>query len=173
MEQPLIAGVATDTSQAKITVTGVPDVPGAAARLFEEVARVGVNVDMVVQNVSVAGSGKTDISFTVAETEGERLRPVLEELSEQLNYDWVFFNNSIGILSVVGAGIRSHPGVYARVFGALRDAGINIQMISASEIRVSIVTTAEDLDRAAQVVHTAFRLDSENGDAIVYAGTGR
>lgn len=173
MEQPIVAGLATDRSQAKITVVGVPDVPGAAARLFEEVASAGVAVDMVVQNVSVAGSGKTDISFTVADTDAGMLRPVLEDLSQQLKYERVLFNNSIGILSVVGAGIRATAGVYARVFGALRDAGINIQMISASEIRVSVVMAVDDLDRAAQVVHTAFELDSEDGDAIVYAGTGR
>lgn len=171
VEEPLVSGVSVDRGQEKITVVGVPDVPGAAAKLFEEVALTGANVDMVVQNVSVAGDGRTDISFTMSQGESEALRGVLAKLQEQMGIPEVVYDDTVGKLTVVGAGLRSNPGAYAMVFGSLRDAGINIEMISASEIRVSVVLSDSDLERAAQVVHTAFGLDG--GPATVYAGTGR
>lgn len=173
MEDALVSGISTDRSQAKVTVVGVPDSPGAAATLFERVAASGVNVDMVVQNVSAVATGLTDISFTVAKGDAEALLPGLERLVTELGAQGVLVNSQIGILSVVGAGVRSHPGVYAQVFGALRDACINIEMISASEMRISVVMGESELDRAARVVHETVGLDAESGEAVVYAGTGR
>ncbi|ROR96235.1 aspartate kinase [Salana multivorans] len=173
MEAPIISGVAHDRSQAKVTCVGVPDVPGAAARLFESVAAAGVNIDMIVQNVSVAGSGETDISFTLPATDISTVRPVLDELARELGYTEVLYKENVGKLSLVGAGMRSHPGVSAKLFGALRDAGVNIEMISTSEIRISVVTESDDLDTAVRAVHTAFGLDATEVEAVVYGGTGR
>lgn len=173
MEQAMVTGLATDLTQAKITAVGVPDRPGVAAEMFEAIAQAGVNVDMVVQNVSISGRGTTDISFTVSRDSVPALQPVLKKLQASMGFDQVQFNDAIGTLSVVGAGVRSNPGVAAKVFGALRDAGINIDMISASEVRISVVTTAEDLTAAARAVHTAFELDRAEGETIIYAGTGR
>ncbi|OJX97409.1 MAG: aspartate kinase [Micrococcales bacterium 73-15] len=173
MEAPIISGVAHDRSQAKVTCVGVPDVPGAAARLFESVAAAGVNIDMIVQNVSVAGSGETDISFTLPATDISTVRPVLDELAGELGYTEVLYKENVGKLSLVGAGMRSHPGVSAKLFGALRDAGVNIEMISTSEIRISVVTESDDLDTAVRAVHTAFGLDATEVEAVVYGGTGR
>lgn len=172
MEEAVVTGLATDTSQAKITALNVPDRPGVAAELFGAIADRGINVDMVVQNVSVSGSSKTDISFTVSRSDVPLLQPVLMELEEDLKFSGVQFDESIGTLSVVGAGIRSNPGVAARVFSALRDSGINIDMISASEVRISLVVAAEDLEKAAKAVHAAFNLDGDGTEAVVYAGTG-
>jgi aspartate kinase len=173
MEDPLISGVAHDRSEAKITVTGVPDKPGMAARIFEVVAESGANIDMIVQNVSAASTGKTDISFTLPEGHGPDALAALRGVRDEVGYDNLEFDDQIGKLSLVGAGMKSHPGVSARLFGAVRDAGINIEMISTSEIRISIVTRADSLDDAVRAVHTAFGLDSTDGEAVVYAGTGR
>ncbi len=173
MEQPVVTGLATDESQAKITMVGVPDKPGIAAEIFEAIAGSGINVDMVVQNVSVSENGKTDISFTVATSDVPRLHPVLTKMQQETAFERVQFNDAIGTVSVVGAGIRSNPGVAAMVFGALRDAGINIEMISASEVRISLVVQADDLKRAAQAIHRACGLDADGSEATVYAGTGR
>ena len=173
MEAPIISGVAHDRSQAKVTCVGVPDVPGAAARLFEAVASAGANIDMIVQNVSVQGSGETDISFTLPTADVAAVRPVLDALADELGYTEVLYNENIGKLSLVGAGMRSHPGVSAKLFGALRDAGVNIEMISTSEIRISVVTAADDLDTGVRAVHTAFGLDAAEIEAVVYGGTGR
>ena len=173
MEDAIISGLATDSSPAKITLVGLADQPGTAAAVFDAVADAGVNVDMVVQNISSAGDGLTDISFTVDESRVAALSPVLRELQRKLAIQLVRFNESVGTLSVVGAGIRSHPGVASRVFAALGEAGINIEMISASEVRISVVVAQDDLARAARVVHTAFGLDSQSGEAVVHAGTGR
>jgi len=173
MEEPIIAGVAHDRSQGKITVMGVPDVPGAAARLFAVVAEAGANVDMIVQNVSSAATGLTDISFTLPEADGPSTLAALRAAAGDLGYADLRYDDQIGKLSLVGAGMRSHPGVSARLFGALFDAGINIEMISTSEIRISVVTRAESLDDAVRAVHTAFDLDSSESEAVVYGGTGR
>jgi aspartate kinase, monofunctional class len=172
MEQPIIAGVAHDRSEAKVTVVGVPDVPGTAARIFEVVAEAGVNIDMIVQNVSAAKTGLTDISFTLPSDDGAKATAALAAIQEEVGFESVQYDDQIGKLSLVGAGMKSHPGVSAKLFGALRDAGINIEMISTSEIRVSVVTRADQLDDAVRAVHTAFELDGE-GEAVVYAGTGR
>ena len=173
MEQPIISGVAHDRSEAKVTVVGVPDVPGTAAQIFEVVAGAGVNIDMIVQNVSAAATGLTDISFTLPAADGGRATTALKAVQQQIGFESLQYDDTIGKLSLVGAGMRSHPGVSAKLFGALRDAGINIEMISTSEIRVSVVTSADQLDDAVRAVHTAFDLDSADGEAVVYGGTGR
>ncbi|HCX85113.1 MAG TPA: aspartate kinase [Micrococcales bacterium] len=173
MEAPIISGVAHDRSQAKATLVGVPDVPGAAARIFETVAAAGANIDMIVQNVSVQGTGETDISFTLPAADIAVVRPALDALAQELGYREVQYRDNIGKLSLIGAGMRSHPGVSAKLFGALRDAGVNIEMISTSEIRLSVVTSSDDLDTAVRAVHTAFGLDAAEVEAVVYGGTGR
>ncbi len=173
VEQPIIAGVAHDRSEAKITVVGVPDVPGKAARIFQVVGDAGVNIDMIVQNVSVAATGLTDISFTLPALDGTAALTALTERQPDIGFHSLQFDDQIGKLSLVGAGMKSHPGVSAKLFAALADAGINIEMISTSEIRLSVVTRADDLDDAVRAVHTAFELDAEQDEAVVYGGTGR
>ncbi|MDM7854679.1 aspartate kinase [Cellulomonas alba] len=173
MEQPIIAGVAHDRSEAKITIVGVPDVPGKAARIFEVVAGAGVNIDMIVQNVSAAATGLTDISFTLPASDGTAAMATLTERQPEIGYASLQYDDTIGKLSLIGAGMKSHPGVSAQLFAALANAGINIEMISTSEIRISVVTRADDLDDAVRAVHTAFDLDSEQDEAVVYGGTGR
>ena len=173
MEQPIISGVAHDRSEAKVTVVGVPDVPGTAARIFEVVAAADVNIDMIVQNVSVAQTGLTDISFTLPASDGQSATAALQAVQDELGFESLQYDDTIGKLSLIGAGMRSHPGVSAKLFGALRDAGINIEMISTSEIRVSVVMRSDQLDDAVRAVHTAFDLDSGEEQAVVYGGTGR
>jgi aspartate kinase len=173
VEQAIISGVAHDRSEAKITVVGVPDTPGKAAEIFEAVATAGINIDMIVQNVSTAASGLTDVSFTLPKTEGAQGMAALQAVSASVGYDSLQYDDTIGKLSLVGAGMRSHPGVSAKFFKALAEAGINIEMISTSEIRISVVTRADHLDDAVRAVHTAFGLDSAEGEAVVYGGTGR
>lgn len=173
VEEPVISGVSVDRTPAKVTVVGVPDVPGAAARIFQTVAGADVHVDMVVQNVSLKGNEKTDISFTVPVDNLDRVRKALAHLSEDMDFEDVIYNDQIGKLSVVGAGIRSHTGAYATVFEALSKAHINIQMISASEVRISVIMDAHLLETAAQVIHSVFGLDDPRLRAKVYAGTGR
>ncbi|MGY4645113.1 aspartate kinase [Cellulomonas sp. URHB0016] len=173
VEQPIIAGVAHDRSEAKVTVVGVPDVPGKAARIFEVVAGSGVNIDMIVQNVSVAATGLTDISFTLPATDGAAATAALTEHQPDIGFRSLQYDDTIGKISLVGAGMKSHPGVSARLFAALSDAGINIEMISTSEIRISVVTRADSLDEAVRAVHTAFELDSSEDEAVVYGGSGR
>ncbi|MGC0141454.1 MULTISPECIES: aspartate kinase [unclassified Pseudactinotalea] len=174
MEDPLISGVAHDRSQAKVTVIDVPDIPGSAARVFEVVAAAGINLDMIVQNVpTTKGSGVTDISFTLTTEHAESAANALRACRDEIGYHDVVFDNGVGKLSLVGAGMRSHPGVAAKLFGAIRDAGINIEMISTSEIRISVVTRRRDLDKAVRAVHEAFDLDADEVEAVVYGGTGR
>lgn len=171
-EEPLVSGVAIDRSQAKITVVGVPDVPGSAAAIFTRVSKAGVNIDMIVQNVQSAGRGRTDISFTLPKEQGAAVAKQLQAEQEDLGYQQVLFDDQIGKLSVVGAGMRSHSGVSLILFDALSSNGINVEMISTSEIRISVVLRDTDLDNAARAVHTAYGLDSDI-EATVYAGTGR
>ncbi|AVG24657.1 aspartate kinase [Pontimonas salivibrio] len=172
MEEPIITGVASDLSEAKITVVGVPDVPGKAADIFTIVADVGANIDMIVQNISVQQSGHTDISFTLPKEDGERAMNALRAKQAEAGFDSLIYDEGIGKLSVVGAGMRTNAGVSAQLFRALSDAGINIEMISTSEIRISVVTRADILPEAVRVVHEAFGLDADT-DATVHAGTGR
>ena len=172
VEAPIIAGIAHDRSEGKITIVGVPDRVGIAAKIFGAVADAGINIDMIVQNVSAAETAKTDISFTLPKGDGPKALSVLQAIKGDVEYADLRFDDTIGKIALVGAGMKSHPGVSAKFFGALAEAGINIEMISTSEIRVSAVTRAEQLDDAVRAVHTAFGLDSTE-DAIVYGGTGR
>lgn len=172
MEQPIISGVAHDRSEAKVTVVGVPDIPGKAAEIFGIVAGAHSNIDMIVQNVSTQGSGRTDISFTLPIVEGSDALAALKASQADVGYESVEYDEKIGKLSLIGAGMRSNPGVSYRFFKALSDAGVNIDMISTSEIRISVVTHADLLDQAVRAVHAAFDLDGETV-ATVHAGTGR
>lgn len=172
VEEPIIAGIATDLSEAKITVVGVPDVPGKAAQIFKIVAKTEANVDMIVQNVSAAATGLTDISFTLPKSEGQRVLTALNAEQPDVGFQSLQYDDQIGKLALVGAGMRTNTGVSAQLFAALFDAGINIEMISTSEIRISVVTRADTVNEAARVVHRAFGLDGDD-KAIVYAGTGR
>jgi aspartate kinase len=173
VEAPIIAGVAHDRSEAKITVVGVPDHPGMAAQIFQAVADAEINIDMIVQNVSAVETGLTDISFTLPKTDGTVGVQALKRIQPVVGFNSLLYDDHIGKLSLVGAGMRSHPGVSATFFKALATAGVNIEMISTSEIRVSVITRDDQLDEAVRAVHTAFGLDSSDGEAVVYGGTGR
>jgi len=172
MEEPIVAGVATDLGQAKITIIGVPDVPGKAAEIFKIVAKSGANVDMIVQNVSAAATGRTDISFTLPKGDAATALKALAGDQSEVGFESLVHDDQIGKLSVVGAGMRTHSGVSATLFEALSIAGINIEMISTSEIRISVVVRGDDLAEAARVVHRAYDLDGD-ADATVHAGSGR
>lgn len=173
MEQAIIAGVAHDRSEAKITVVGVPDKVGEAARIFEALAATEVNIDMVVQNVSAAKTGLTDISFTLPRTDGQTAMGALARIQDEVGYDQLLYNDQIGKVSLIGAGMRSHPGITAKFFSALASAGVNIEMISTSEIRISVVVDEPQVDDAVRATHTAFDLDADEVEAVVYGGTGR
>lgn len=173
MEDPIIAGVAHDRSEAKITVIGVPDVPGSAARLFQAVASADINIDMIVQNVSATVTGVTDISFTLPTAQVPEARAAIAADAAAIGYAELTVDDTIGKISLIGAGMRSNAGVSAQFFSALRDAGVNIEMISTSDIRISVITRSEKLDDAVRAVHTAFGLDTEGGEAVVYGGSGR
>jgi aspartate kinase len=173
VEQPIIAGVAHDRSEAKVTVVGVPDRPGEAAAIFETVANAEINIDMIVQNVSATDTGLTDISFTLPKTDGAAAVEALQGIQGEVGFSSIQYDDQIGKLSLVGAGMRSNPGVSATFFKALANAGVNIEMISTSEIRISVITRDDLLDEAVRAVHTAFGLDSSEGEAVVYGGTGR
>lgn len=173
MEQAIISGVAHDTSEAKVTVVGVPDKPGEAATIFRAIADAEINIDMVVQNVSAASTGLTDISFTLPKTEGRKAIEALERTKTKVGFDSLRYDDQIAKISLVGAGMKTNPGVTATFFEALSNAGVNIELISTSEIRISVVTRADDVNDAVRAVHTAFGLDSENDEAVVYGGTGR
>ncbi|MEE1621730.1 aspartate kinase [Zafaria sp. J156] len=172
LEQPIISGVAHDRSEAKVTVVGVPDIPGKAAQIFGVIAGAHSNIDMIVQNVSTHGSGKTDISFTLPVVEGRDALAALRAAQADIGFEEIEYDDEIGKLSLIGAGMRSNPGVSYRFFDALHLAGVNVDMISTSEIRISVVTHADKLDAAVRAVHAAFDLDSED-EATVYGGTGR
>ena len=172
LEQPLISGVAHDRSQAKITVVGVPDVPGSAAKVFGLLNEAKVNLDMIVQNVPTDRPNVTDISFTLDQAQGDAALKALKAAQAELGFQEVIYNESVGKLSLVGAGMKTNPGVSFTFFEALSSAGVNIDMISTSEIRISVITELSKLDEAVRAVHTAFGLDAE-GEATVYGGTGR
>jgi aspartate kinase len=172
MEQPIIAGVAHDLGDAKITVVGVPDRPGMAAAIFQAVADAGINMDMIVQNVSVHESGATDVTFTCPRADATKAELALRRIEKEVNFKDIDTDENIGKISLVGAGMRSHPGVSATFFKAIADAGVNVEMISTSEIRISVVTRADDAEKAVTAIHTAFGLDVD-GEAVVYGGTGR
>ena len=173
MEQPIIAGVAHDVSEAKITVVGVPDKVGEAARIFEALADAQINLDMIVQNISAAATSLTDISFTLPRTDGQTAMTALARIQAEVGYDKLLYDDKIGKVSLIGAGMRSHPGITSKFFGALASAGVNIGMISTSEIRISVIVDENAVDDAVRATHTAFDLDADEVEAVVYGGTGR
>jgi len=172
VEAPIIAGVAHDRSEAKITVVGVPDRAGMAATIFAAIADADINIDMIVQNVSATETGLTDISFTLPKGEVTAAMQALQRIQGEVGFVSLLHDDLIGKLSLVGAGMKSSPGVSATFFKALADADINVEMISTSEIRISVITREDRLDEAVRAVHTAFALDTDQ-EAVVYAGTGR
>ncbi|MGI5401803.1 aspartate kinase [Streptomyces sp. CA-135486] len=173
VEHAIISGVAHDVSEAKVTVVGVPDKPGEAAAIFRTIANAEINIDMVVQNVSAATTALTDISFTLPKTDGRKAIDALEKAKAAIGFESLRYDDQIGKISLVGAGMKTNPGVTASFFEALSDAGVNIELISTSEIRISVVTRADDVNEAVRAVHTAFGLDSDSDEAVVYGGTGR
>jgi len=173
MEQAIIAGIAHDRSEAKITIVGVPDRTGTAAHIFQAIADAQINIDMIVQNVSAAATGLTDISFTLPKAEGPKATEILNKIKGEVGFSSLQYDDQVGKLSLVGAGMRSHPGITAQFFACLSEAGVNIEMISTSEIRISIICRESDLDKGVRAAHTTFGLDAENPEAVVYGGTGR
>jgi aspartate kinase len=173
VEQAIIAGVAHDRSEAKVTVVGVPDKVGVAARVFESLADAEINIDMVVQNVSAQATGLTDISFTLPRADGQTAMAALARLQSEVGYDRLLYDDEIGKISLIGAGMRSHPGITAKFFAALASSGVNIGMISTSEIRISVVVNEEEVDQAVRATHSAFDLDATEIEAVVYGGSGR
>ncbi|KAA1396029.1 aspartate kinase [Aeromicrobium ginsengisoli] len=173
MEQAIISGVAHDRSEAKITVVGVPDKVGEAATILQALADAQINIDMIVQNVSAATTSLTDISFTLPRADGQTAMTALARLKDQVGFEQLQYDDSVGKVSIVGAGMRSSPGITARFFRALADAGVNIEMISTSEIRISVVVTENQIDAAVNAAHAAFDLGTDEVEAVVYGGTGR
>jgi aspartate kinase len=173
MEKAIISGVAHDRSEGKITVVGVPDKVGAAAGIFGIVAEAGINIDMIVQNVSAIATGRTDISFTLPGADGTKTLETLRAAQEKVGFQELLYDDRIGKVSLIGAGMRSHPGVSAKFFAALAEAGVNIQMITTSEIRISVVVSQNDVDNAVNATHRAFDLEADEVEAVVYGGTGR
>jgi aspartate kinase len=173
MEQAIISGVAHDRSEAKITVVGVPDQVGEAAKIFSAIADSGINIDMIVQNVSAVATGRTDISFTLPRDDGKRATESLGRLKSAVGFESLLYDDRIGKISLIGAGMRSNPGVTATFFGALASAGVNIEMISTSEIRISVIVDQSQIDQAVAAAHKAFDLDADQVEAVVYGGTGR
>jgi len=173
MEAAIISGVAHDRSEAKITVVGVPDKVGVAARVFSALAEAQINLDMIVQNISAAATNLTDISFTLPRTDGPTAVAALDKLKAEIGFEQILYSDQIGKVSLIGAGMRSHPGVTAKFFSALAEAGVNIEMISTSEIRISVIVDEADVNNAVSATHTAFDLDTDEVEAVVYGGSGR
>ena len=172
MEQALITGVAHERGEAKVTVTAVPDQPGVAAKIFRTIADAEIDIDMVVQNISRAAEGKTDITFTLPKGDGPTAVAALEARKASIGFDQIVYNDHVGKVSLIGAGMRSHPGVTATFCEALAAAGVNIDIISTSEIRISVLVRDVELDTAVRALHSAFELGGDH-EAVVYAGTGR
>ena len=172
MEQALITGVAHERGEAKVTVTAAPDQPGVAAKIFRTIADAEIDIDMVVQNISRAAEGKTDITFTLPKADGPTAVAALNARKDAIGFDQIIFNDHVGKVSLIGAGMRSHPGVTATFCEALAAAGVNIDIISTSEIRISVLVRDVELDTAVRALHAAFDLGSDQ-EAVVYAGTGR
>ena len=172
VEEAILTGVAHDRSEAKVTVVGLDDRPGYAAKVFRAVADAEINIDMVLQNVSKVETGKTDITFTCPKELGPIAVEKLSTLKEEIGFSSILYDDHIGKVSLVGAGMKSHPGVTATFCEALSEAGVNIELISTSEIRISVLCRDTELDRAVRVLHDAFDLGGEE-EATVYAGTGR
>lgn len=173
MEQPIISGVSHDRSEAKITVVGVPDKVGEAATLFKTLADAEINIDMIVQNVSAVSTSRTDISFTVPKDSGKEAVAALKKVQDKVGYDSLRYDDKIGKVSLIGAGMRSYPGVTARFFDAIAASGTNVEMISTSEIRISVVVVEDQVDAAVRAAHSEFQLDADQVEAVVYGGSGR
>jgi aspartate kinase len=173
VEQAIISGVAHDRSEVKVTVVDVPDKPGEAAAIFRELADAEINIDMIVQNIATGGTGRTDVSFTLPRTDGPNALSALKRAQPHVGFSDLLYDDHVGKLSLIGAGMRSHPGVSARFFAAHAEARINVEMISTSEIRISVLCRDTDLDEAVRAVHDAFELGSDEEEAVVYGGTGR
>jgi aspartate kinase len=171
VEQALLTGVAHDRSEAKVTVTGIPDQPGEAAKIFRTIADAEIDIDMVVQNISASADGRTDITFTAPKADGPKAVAALEARRDEIGFDKIIYNDHVGKVSLIGAGMRSHPGVTATFCEALANAGVNIDIITTSEIRISVLVRDVELDDAVRALHAAFDLGSDE-EAIVYAGSG-
>ena len=172
MESALITGVAHDRGEAKVSIVGVADHPGVAARIFRTIADAEIDIDMVVQNISKAVDGKTDITFTLPKGDGPTAVAALESRKSEIEFETIVYNDHVGKVSLIGAGMRSHPGVTATFCEALAGAGVNIDIISTSEIRISVLVRDVELDTAVRALHEAFELGGDE-EAVVYAGTGR
>lgn len=174
MEKAIISGIAHDSSEAKVTITSVPDRPGIAAKLFRSLATGGVNVDMIVQNIAAAGN--TDISFTVPLSELAAAEPIVASVAEAVGASGIETDPEVAKISLVGAGMRTHPGIAAQMFEALAEADINIGIISTSSIRISCVVAASEIERAVRAVHESFQLSKdtifEEGSSAAVAGGG-
>ncbi|WP_159942632.1 MULTISPECIES: aspartate kinase [unclassified Nocardiopsis] len=173
MEQPIISGVSHDRSEAKITVVGVPDKIGEAATIFRALAEAEINIDMIVQNVSAVSTSRTDISFTVPKDFGKEAVAALKKVQEKVGFESLRYDDKIGKVSLIGAGMRSYPGVTARFFDAIAASGTNVEMISTSEIRISVIVEEDQIDAAVRAAHSEFKLDADQVEAVVYGGTGR
>ncbi|MCS4535576.1 aspartate kinase [Corynebacterium sp. HS2168-gen11] len=172
VEEAVLVGVATDNSEAKLTVLGIPDLPGEAAKIFRVLADAEINIDMVIQNISSLADNRTDITFTCPRADGPRAVELLKKLEAAGTCRNVLYDDQIGKVSLVGAGMRTHPGVTATFCEALRDAEVNIEIINTSEIRISVIIRESDIAPAVKALHDAFELGGEE-EATVYAGTGR
>ena len=170
-EAPVISGVAHDRSEALATVRGVPNEPGMAAKVFPELAMAGVNVDMIVQ--AGASVGTADISFTVPEAAVKQVQEILIEKHDVLGYKSFDVDSNVGKVAVVGVGMKTHSGLAAKFFNALSDKGINVLIISTSEIRIAALVPLDQLNDAVKALHTAYGLDADQVEAVVYGGTGR
>ena len=172
VEEAVLTGVATDTSEAKISVLGIPDTPGNASAIFRAIADVEINIDTILQNISSLEDGRTDITFTCPRADGPRALEILKKIHLEQGWENVLYDDQIGKVSLVGAGMKSHPGVTAEFCEALRDGGINIELISTSEIRITVIIREDDVEAAARAIHEKFELGGDE-EAVVYAGTGR
>ncbi|WP_150237080.1 aspartate kinase [Nocardiopsis quinghaiensis] len=173
MEQPIISGVSHDRSEAKITVVGVPDRVGEAATIFQALADSEINIDMIVQNVSAVSTSRTDISFTVPKDFGKEAVAALKKVQEKVGFESLRYDDKIGKVSLIGAGMRSYPGVTARFFDSIASSDTNVEMISTSEIRISVIVEEDQIDAAVRAAHSEFKLDADQVEAVVYGGTGR
>lgn len=172
VEEAVLTGVATDTSEAKITVLGIPDTPGNASAIFRAIADAEINIDTILQNISSLEDGRTDITFTCPRADGPHALEVLKKIHLEQGWENVLYDDQIGKVSLVGAGMKSHPGVTAEFCEALRDSGVNIELISTSEIRITVIIREDDVEAAARAIHEKFDLGGDE-EAVVYAGTGR
>jgi aspartate kinase len=164
MERQLVTGIAHDKNEARVVLTRVPDKPGAVAHIFEPLAQASINVDMIIQNVG-REKGETDVTFTVPQADLVRAQALLEDKHGEIGFNRIITDSKVAKISVVGVGMKSHAGVAATMFKALADRGINIQAISTSEIKVSVLIDEDETELAVRVLHTAYGLDAEDAAA--------